>query len=44
NYLPIKAQFPRDKEKVLEEINKVLRSEDESLLRPDFYRDVINQY
>lgn len=44
NYLPIKAQFPRDKEKVLEEINKVLKTEDESLLRPDFYRDVINQY
>jgi len=44
NYLPIKARFPEDKQKVLEEINRVLESEDESLLRPDFYRDVINQY
>ncbi|NIP39113.1 MAG: radical SAM protein [Candidatus Dadabacteria bacterium] len=44
NYLPIKARFPRDKQRVLDEIDKVLQSEDETLLRPDFYRDVINQY
>ncbi len=44
NYLPVKAQFPRDKEKVLEQIRFVLSSNDESILRPDFYRDVINQY
>lgn len=44
NYLPIKAQFPKDKEKVLAEIRTVLNSGDESLLRPDYYRDVINQY
>lgn len=44
NYLPIKARFPGDKQKVLDEIKKVLDSNDESLLRPDFYRDVINQY
>lgn len=44
NYLPIKARFPADKQKVLDEINKVLKRKDESLLRPDFYRDIINQY
>lgn len=44
NYLPIKAKFPGDKEMVLEEIRKVLRNRDESVLRPDYYRDVINQY
>ena len=44
NYLPIKARFPKDKERVLEEIRAVLERGDESLLRPDFYRDVINQY
>jgi len=44
NYLPIKAKFPQDKEKVLSEIKTVLSSGDESLLRPDYYRDVINQY
>lgn len=44
NYLPIKAKFPGDKEGVLVQIRKVLDRKDESLLRPDFYRDVINQY
>lgn len=44
NYLPIKAKFPKDKEKVLSQIREVLNSGDESLLRPDYYRDVINQY
>ncbi len=44
NYLPIKARFPRDKEKVLAQIREVLEKKDESILRPDFYRDVINQY
>ena len=44
NYLPIKAKFPEDKEKVLREIRAVLASGDEKLLRPDYYRDVINQY
>ncbi len=44
NYLPIKAKFPEDKEKVLAEIRAVLRERDESRLRPDYYRDVINQY
>jgi radical SAM superfamily enzyme YgiQ (UPF0313 family) len=44
NYLPIKAKFPRDKESVLSRIREVLESKDEKYLRPDFYRDVINQY
>ncbi|MGH7791551.1 MAG: radical SAM protein, partial [Thermodesulfobacteriota bacterium] len=44
NYLPIKAKFPEDKEMVLQEIKGVLRSRNESALRPDFYRDDINQY
>ena len=44
NYLPIKAKFPEDKERVLAEIRTVLESGDESLLRLDYYRDVINQY
>ncbi len=44
NYLAIKAKFPEDKDKVLFEIRAVLKSGDESLLRPDYYRDVINQY
>ena len=44
NYLPIKAKFPEDKENVLSQIRAVLNSGDESLLRPDYYRDVINQY
>ena len=44
NYLPIKAKFPEDKERVLGEIRSVLEKGDENLLRPDYYRDVINQY
>lgn len=44
NYLPIKAKFPREKEEVLRQIRAVLENEDESKLRPDYYRDVINQY
>ncbi len=44
NYLPIKAKFPEDKPRVLKEIRRVLNERDESMLRPDYYRDVINQY
>ncbi|MER3447097.1 MAG: radical SAM protein [Candidatus Dadabacteria bacterium] len=44
NYLPIKAKFPEDRERVLQEIREVLKNRDESVLRPDYYRDVINQY
>lgn len=44
NFLPIKAKFPGDKEKILSQIKEVVAANDESLLRPDYYRDVINQY
>lgn len=44
NYLPIKAKFPEEKERVLIQIKEVIEANDESLLRPDYYRDVINQY
>ncbi len=44
NYLAIKAKFPEEKERVLKEIRQVLAANDESLLRPDYFRDVINQY
>ncbi len=44
NYLPIKAKFPEDKEMVLRRIEEVLGSRNEKFLRPDYYRDVINQY
>ncbi|MGB7292693.1 MAG: radical SAM protein [Thermodesulfobacteriota bacterium] len=44
NYLPIKAKFPRDKEKILARIREVLEKKDDAYLRPEFYRDIINQY
>lgn len=44
NYLPIKAKFPEEKEKVLKQIREVLKANNENLLRPDYYRDVVNQY
>lgn len=44
NFLAIKAKFPEEKERVLSEIRQVLEANDENLLRPDYYRDVINQY
>ena len=44
NYLPVKAKFPEEKQKVLDDIRKVIEANDENLLRPDYYRDVINQY
>ena len=44
NFLAIKAKFPEEKEKVLKEIRQVLEANDEGLLRPDYFRDVINQY
>ena len=44
NFLAIKAKFPEEKERVLNEIRQVLASNDENLLRPDYFRDVINQY
>ena len=44
NFLAIKAKFPEEKDRVLNEIRQVLAANDESLLRPDYFRDVINQY
>ncbi|MCY3985930.1 MAG: radical SAM protein [Candidatus Dadabacteria bacterium] len=44
NYLPIRAKFPEDKQKVLREIKEVLETRDEAFLRPDYYREVVNQY
>ncbi len=38
NYLPIKARLPKDKETVVNLIQKVVNSEDRSLLRPEFLR------
>ena len=44
NFLAIKAKFPEEKERVLKEIRLVIEANDEDLLRPDYFRDVINQY
>ena len=44
NYLPVRAKFPEEKNRVLEEIKEVLKTRDEAFLRPDYYRDVVNQY
>ena len=38
NYLSVRGRLPRDKEKMLREINKVLAARDPSLLRPEFLR------
>lgn len=44
NYLAVKGRFPEEKQRVLREIRDVLKAGDESLLRSDYYRDVVNQY
>lgn len=44
NYLPVRAKFPEEKNRVVEEIKEVLKTRDEAFLRPDYYRDVVNQY
>ena len=44
NYLPVRAKFPEEKNRVLKEIKEVLKTRDEASLRPDYYRDVVNQY
>lgn len=44
NYLAVKGKFPEEKQRVLREIRDVLKAGDEDLLRPDYYRDVVNQY
>ncbi|MBI5248671.1 MAG: radical SAM protein [Desulfomonile tiedjei] len=38
NYLPVKATLPRDKDQILEAIDRVLRSRDQRSLRPEFMR------
>lgn len=38
NYLPVKALLPKDKEAILEAIDKVLQGRDEKVLRPEFMR------
>jgi len=38
NYLPIKARLPKDKESTLRFIQKVIATQDPSLLRPEFLR------
>jgi radical SAM superfamily enzyme YgiQ (UPF0313 family) len=38
NYLSVRGRLPRDKEKMLSEIDKVLASRNPSLLRPEFLR------
>jgi radical SAM superfamily enzyme YgiQ (UPF0313 family) len=38
NYLPIKARMPKDKEAVVNLIQKVISSQDRSRLRPEFLR------
>lgn len=44
NYLPLKAKFPEEKEAVLDKIRYVLSRRDENQLRPEYYREIINQY
>ena len=38
NYLPIRAYLPRDRESVLELLDRVLSTRDERLLRPESMR------
>lgn len=38
NYLPIKGRLPKDKQKMLELINDIIRKNDRSYLRPDYLR------
>jgi radical SAM superfamily enzyme YgiQ (UPF0313 family) len=38
NYLSVRGRLPRDKEKMLRELDKVLAARDPSLLRPEFLR------
>jgi radical SAM superfamily enzyme YgiQ (UPF0313 family) len=38
NYLSVRGKLPRDKERMLREIEKVLAARDPSLLRPEFLR------
>lgn len=38
NYLPIRGEMPRDKERIVAMVDRVLESGDESLLRPEWMR------
>jgi len=38
NYLPIRAELPRDKNAVLKMLHKVISKRDESMLKPEFLR------
>ncbi|PKL35989.1 MAG: radical SAM protein [Spirochaetae bacterium HGW-Spirochaetae-1] len=38
NYLPIRAELPRDKNAVLKMLHKVISNRDESMLKPEFLR------
>lgn len=38
NYLPIKAEIPRDRHMVIKLVDEVLRKRDESLLKPEYMR------
>jgi radical SAM superfamily enzyme YgiQ (UPF0313 family) len=38
NYLPVKGNFPEDKQKLLDLINGIIRKNDRSYLRPDYLR------
>ncbi len=38
NYVPIKGRFPEDKEKTLDLINNIIKSNDDKYLRPEYMR------
>lgn len=38
NYVPIKARLPKDKEKILDLINNIIKSNDDKYLRPEYMR------
>ncbi len=38
NYLPIKGRLPRDKQKILDYINDIIKKNDRKYLRPDYLR------
>jgi|TARA_B100000073_G_scaffold342359_1_gene345317 radical SAM superfamily enzyme YgiQ (UPF0313 family) len=44
NYLPIKAIFPKDKDEVVSKIKEALKDKSGKQLRPEYYRDIVNQY
>jgi len=44
NYLPIKAIYPRDKDKTVKKIKNIIAKKAEGELRPEYYRDIVNQY